>query len=312
MKYYTKEWYELMQHQHYTSGMNAIPDKHYSEQEIQAFYDADLTEEIERDRRIYDTPPDFSWSDRLLDPESFCPEHFLFEDKETGELLHPESIEMAKQYINEIQTENEETFAKRPPFDPKETIECFKDTYTSMLCYATAGYPEWVEKTVDKRLLALNRIPETAYNRLKKEETENKLAFDKIMKDATAVLEGQSIPEEIKSKFCFHDANLLALKRNRTDAELYLRKDGGWTSGTTPYIKIVFKGVSSVDREKGWVIRRKRDSDGELSSNCQYLYDELYKTEEGYEIHLLIWATKALRYLTICCEDIHFIDNINL
>ena len=42
MKYYTKEWYELMQRQHYTSGLHKIPDKTYFDQEIQAFYDADL------------------------------------------------------------------------------------------------------------------------------------------------------------------------------------------------------------------------------------------------------------------------------
>lgn len=312
MKYYTKEWYELMQHQHYTSGMKAIPDKRYSELEIQAFFDADLKEEIERDRRIYDMPPDFSWSERLLDPANFCSDHFLFEDKETGELFHPESLEMAKQYLNQIQTEEEQKFVNRPPFEPTETIECFKDCYTSMVHNGTMGYPKWVEETVDKRLLALYRIPETAYNLLKKEERDNQQAFDKIMKEAAAVLEGQDIPEEIKSKFCFHDSDILALRRHRRDVELYLRKDGGWTDGTTPYIKIVFKEVSFLEREKGWVIRRRRDKDGELSSNCQYLYDELYKTEEGYEIHLLVWATKALRYLTICCEDIDFADNINL
>ena len=34
MKYYTKEWYDLMQKQHYTSGMTVVPDKEYTEDEI--------------------------------------------------------------------------------------------------------------------------------------------------------------------------------------------------------------------------------------------------------------------------------------
>ena len=59
MKYYTKEWYELMQNLHYVSGMTVVPDKKYTDAEIQAFYDADLTEEIEHDRWLYDTPPVF-------------------------------------------------------------------------------------------------------------------------------------------------------------------------------------------------------------------------------------------------------------
>lgn len=61
MKYYTKKWYELMQKQHYTSGLQKIPDKAYSDQEIQAFYDADLATEVAHDREIYDTAPNYDW-----------------------------------------------------------------------------------------------------------------------------------------------------------------------------------------------------------------------------------------------------------
>ena len=42
MKFYTKEWYELMQCQNYTSGLKKIPDKVYTDDDIQAFYDKDL------------------------------------------------------------------------------------------------------------------------------------------------------------------------------------------------------------------------------------------------------------------------------
>ena len=35
MKYYTKEWYELMQKQNYTLGIRKVPDKFYTNEEIQ-------------------------------------------------------------------------------------------------------------------------------------------------------------------------------------------------------------------------------------------------------------------------------------
>ena len=101
------------------------------------------------------------------------------------------------------------------------------------------------------------------------------------------------------------------MKKNKADMELYLRKDGGWFDGTTPYIKIIFKNVSKFEREKGFVLRIKRNSEGEMISNCHYLYDELYRKDNGYELHILVATPKVLRYLTICCEDIEFIDNIN-
>ena len=85
MKYYTKEWYELMQRQHYTSGLHKIPDKTYSDQEIQAFYDADLAAEVAHDEMLYNTPPNYDLYESLLAPARFQPHIFLFVNEETGE-----------------------------------------------------------------------------------------------------------------------------------------------------------------------------------------------------------------------------------
>ena len=68
MKFYTKEWYELMQRQNYTSGMKKIPDKIYTDDEIKAFYDKDLKDEIAHDREIHNTPAQFSDSERNSKP----------------------------------------------------------------------------------------------------------------------------------------------------------------------------------------------------------------------------------------------------
>ena len=311
MKFYTKEWYELMQRQGYTSGLKKIPDKVYTDKELKAFYEKDLKEEITRDRKIHNTPPrTCDWEDELLAPDRFTSDTFLFENEETGELFHPETPEIARYYLEQARRRAQEQFAARPPFDPAETIECFRDCYKAQLRYGAAHLPQWVQESVDKRLLALNRIPENAYKRLKREEQVNRRAFDKIMTKAAAVLEQQNIPDEIRSRFCFHDAAVLAIKKVRSNVELYLRKDGGWPDDTTPYIKIIFKNVQQFDREKGFSLRPKLDEDGDLRTDCIYLYDELYRTEDGYEVHMLFWTHKALRYLTICSEDVKFEDNI--
>ena len=248
----------------------------------------------------------------MLQPDRFTPETFLFENEETGELFHPETPEIARHYLEQDRRQAQERFAARPPFDPTETIECFRDCYRGTLRYGFSHFPQWVQESVDPRLLALNRIPESAYKRLKKEEQANRRAFEKIDAKATAVLEQQDIPAEIREQFCFHDACVLAIKKVRSDVELYLRKDGGWLCDATPYIKIIFKNVRQIDREKGFSLRPKLDADGDLRTSCTYLYDELYREEGGYEVHMLLCTSKALRYLMICCEDIHFEDNISL
>ena len=313
MKFYTKEWYALMQRQNYTSGLKKIPDQVYSDEDIHKFYHKDLNDEIARDREIYNTPPGpYDWEEKLLQPDRFRPDMFLFEHEETGELFHPETPEIARYYLEQNHQQAQKRFAARLPFDPTETIECFRDCYRGMLRYGFLRFPQWVQESVDPRLLALNRIPESAYKRLKKEDQVNRRAFEKINAKAAAVFDQQDIPEEIRESFCFHDSSVLAIKKVRSDVELYLRKDGGWMGDATPYIKIVFKNIQQFDREKGFSLRPRLDADGDLRTSCTYLYDELYRTEDGYEIHMLFCSPKNLRYLTICCEDIRFEDNIAL
>lgn len=311
MRYYTKEWYALMQRQNYTSGLKKIPDKVYTDEEIQAFYDKELKAEIARDRRIYNTPPGpYDWEEELLLPDRFRPETFLLENTETGELFHPETPDIARMYLERDRMQEQERFDSRPPFDPAETIDCFQCYYLALLKYGFSQYPEWVQQSVDKRLLALNRIPESAFKRLKKEERDNRRAFEKINAKAAAVFEQQDIPEEILGRFHFHDSDVLAIKKVRSDVELYLRKDGEWLGDTTPYIRITFQNVQRYEREKGFALRPKPDASGAMGTSCKYLYDELYRNEYGYEIHMMFWTPKTLRYLTVCCENVRFEDNI--
>lgn len=310
MKYFTKEWYALMQQQFYTDGMQSIPDKHYSDREIRDFYARDLQEEIERDRKLHDTPPKQGAWEELLQPDQFRPDIFLLED-EHGTLFHPETPEIARVWLEKAQKEAQAVFDARPPYDPDETIQCFRDCYRAGIRYAHHRYPRWVHETVDRRLLALNRMPESVLLRLREEEFQNRQAFEQINREASMVLDAQDIPDAIRKGFCFHDADLLRLRRTGRDLALILRNDRGFPD-RTPYEKVVFRNISRMEREPGFVIRARQDHHGNWTSGCQYLYEELYRTDTGYEIRILLWTRKSLRYLTIWCEDILLENNIIL
>ena len=300
MKYFTKEWYALMQKQHFTSGLTVILDKEYTDAEIKAFLEQDLQAEIENDRSIHDMPPSMDWAEDLLAPDCFRPDIFLFFGDD-GEPFHPETAEIAREFLNKDFRRQKEQYENREPFDPTETIACFKDCYRMMVRHGWKGYPAWVGETVDKRLLALHRIPESAYNRLFAEEQANKEAFERLTEEASAVLQEQDIPAEIRDAFRFHDANVLSIRKNGADVEMLLR-DGGFMG--TPYCRVIFRNVSRFEREKGLVIRTKREDSGEISSNVIYLYDELYRTESGYEVHMMLTGRQDLRYLTVGCVGI--------
>lgn len=238
MKFYTKEWYDLMQHLHYTCGVKKIPDKEYSDKEIKKLY-------------------------------------YLALKKEVG------------------------------------TIKDFKEGYRIGMRYVPLRYSAWVLQAVDKRLLALDLMPERVYRQLKKEEQKNRRVFQKIGKKAEEILSKQEVSEELRASFQFHDSHLLTLKKVRSNVELCMHNVNGWTEGT-PYVKVVFKKVVLYDREKGFVLRKKQGQDGAWESNCQFLYKEIYRTEYGYEVHMLLWAGRKPWYLTIGCEEILIEDNIQL
>ncbi len=311
MRFFTKEWYGLMQQQVGVDGLTKVADKVYSDAEIEAFYERDLKKEIAHDRKLHNMQPTFELEEELLRPENFKPENFLFEDETTGELYHPATVAIAREHLEKSFRERMEQFEARAPFDPKDTIECFQECYRMGVKYAASGYPKWVGETIDKRLLALQRMPESAYQRLKKESEKCQREFDKINKKAQSVLEQQDIPKDLREAFYLHDANLLSVVKKGQDVVLLFRKDGGWFGETTPYIRITCKEVYSYEREKGLVIRTK-EVDGENRSNCQYLYGEQYRTEQGYEVHMLLWTFRALRYLTIGCKDILVEDNVSV
>lgn len=191
MRYFTKEWYDLMQHQFYTSGLKVVPEHKYLVQEIKELYDEALQAEIDRERNTYSS----------------------------------DTMNADRKEWNQPGSQQNHSFHNHPPFDPTEIIDSFRVCYRIGLRNAYSSFPSWVRKTVDRRLLALQMIPEHAYIRLKKEEMENRSQFQVITEAVQKELERQDIPDYIGSSFHFHDSHVLGLRKSGTNAILILRNN---------------------------------------------------------------------------------------
>ena len=104
-------------------------------------------------------------------------------------------------------------------------------------------------------------------------------------------------------------ANVLSLKEEGDDTVMYLRKGSGM-DGVSPYTKVTFCNAVSVDREEGLAFAMGKDEDGMFTSDKVFLYDETYRTETGYEVHMLIQGTEDLYYMTIACGEIFYEERI--
>lgn len=297
MRYYTKEWYEQMQELYSVEDLRVIADKLYSDAEIQAFYDADLEEAIRRAHTDYETPPSFGVEEELQDPRQV-----IIFNEQTGEVSHPASLEEAREHMAQERLRREAEYANRPPFDPAETIEDFQDMYEALLQYGVQAYPQWVREAVDHRLLALRRVPERLYCRMKADSEARWQAFRAAEEEARTAWEQQDIPEDIRARFHFHDAGVYAVETVGRDVVLYLDD----VDGDTDYVKVTFSDVDRMEREEGMELEIGENEQGRRQSNCQYLYGELYREAGMYEVHMLLWTIPALRYLTIRCRDICF------
>ena len=187
----------------------------------------------------------------------------------------------------------------------KSARSTFTIRWNNLKRRAKAVLPEWVIETVDERLTALGFIPESVYATLKEEIEAEKKIHEKRLREARRVLKAQSIPREIKSRFRFSNATVLGARRSGKDFHLFIGSDG--ENKCSPRVKIIFRNAYSVDREKGLRIVTEEDEKyGFVFSNCKYLYEEIYRTDRGYEFHFLLWTQRALRYLTVACEDVGF------
>jgi hypothetical protein len=251
MRFYTKEWYALMQ----DMGLDfkKISDGNYTDAEIDALYQKQLKKEIASDRR-------------LLTEENF---------------------------------------------DPAKTIQFFETAYQTKLNYYKDTLPNWMTEQVDRRLLALDLLPESAYRRYREESREKKKEWNQINRAAKRTLSKQNIPENVAEALRLHDASLLSFKKSGKNYVMLVRGDGLWSDAPTPYRKVVFQQAVVLEKEAGLRVHKlESDEDGFYQSNVSFLYHEIYRTDTGYEAHMMFWVPKGLAYLTIASTDISFKDGV--
>lgn len=323
MKYFTKEWYNLMQRLHYTLCMRPIADKMsddnlgtqylspvankvYTDAEIEKLYKRKLAASIRHDRKEYDTPPQMIEIDfDKCSLEDFDLEDYVWYDGE--KLVYPKSMDEVKRNYEEEYRRAKREFDLRPPFDPSGTIEMFERMYQGGLEYGYSSFPDWVRDEVDIRLIALGYLPKSVYDRLKVEQKRNRVEFNKINRAAEKTLRKQAkeIPERISQHFGFHDGEIMTFRNIGDDIEMIVKVNGVVFDDETPYVRVTFIDGKVIERDSHLKFeRRKVDYDGEQrDAYCTWLYEGLYKTEDGYEAHMLL-SEGELGYLTIACRDI--------
>ncbi len=252
MKYYTKEWFILMQKLDYTSDVMVIEDndRKYSNDEVNHLIETkwkkdiesyeDLTKKEEHDLMIY-------YKEKLMS----------FFNSDHDKHLH---------------------------------------------------IPKWLFEELDTRLIGCRVYPRSIYNKLVYEEKNNKNEFDQIELAASKELSEQAIPTEYREILELHDANIIKIE-NHHDEGIVLSLSGVFNEyHSSDYIKILFTGNSKIITNELGDIETYIDDEGLVTSDCIYLYHEIWNDKSGYRLDVL--CDKGyfdLAYLSIQFEKLEII-----
>ena len=140
----------------------------------------------------------------------------------------------------------------------------------------------------DIRMLALGYATQETYDKIKEYCISNYKTFEKAMNDYHNCVKKQfknKIPDFEKE--CFHDCCITNFTQKANNLIVEIDNDGE----RTEINNITFKNAKIIKQE------------GSIK-DAWWLYNEIYKIGDKYEIHFLLWSNDTLNDLILTCDDI--------
>ena len=264
MKYMTKVWYETSQKTDYHVLLKASKQAEtFSEEYFKWLYEKKEAAWIKDQKEAAEV----SFED--LYPEEFCVKNLA----EYG--FSPDKIEAAKKGYFEMREQILQNYDEIcHEFDPVQEKKIFRRMMHNNIKNLKANLPdEILRKVADIRVLALNY----ASADIKKEITAFCRANDRTvdeaskayLKECRKAFKKGNIP--VFENASFHDCRIVSCRKKGADLVLTLDNSGGFTNIS----QIKFKDCMVIKQDKPL-------------HNAVWLYDEIYKTDTGYEFHVLL------------------------
>ncbi len=284
VRYLNKEWCDLCQLTNLYFGLRAHKDA--GELNENVYHRLRKRKEksfLKQEREIYDFDP------RELFEEDGAV--FIRADKFiSGEEIHDEDTiiyEMPEEQKNHI-SKLVEAYDLRSPFDIQKSKIEFENRQLMILKENETKIPKEIYTQIaDPRVFALGYSTKEIIKQLKRISKDNEIKVQTVLRDFSAAQKQENIPENLRKRFDFPDCKVNSIEKKK-DIIILLDSSGEFTEDN----KIVFHDATIIQEDKA--------IDG-----CWWIYEELYKTQAGYEAHMM-FADKTNSYieLTISSKNI--------
>lgn len=283
MRYLTKEWYELSQMTDFHLDVRVHKGAGvFNEGLYQRLYKRKEKEFVDMQQEIYDTDPRFMLEEdetAMVPLDMFINEEIISEEDQLVYSMSPEEKDHIQKLIEE--------YDSRPPFDKYDYKKTFANIHETRIKETMDKLPhELYQQIADVRVFSLGYCSKAVKNQLKALSSDNEKMMNNILNEYDKVQQEENIPQIIEERFSFHDCEVTDLKVEKKDLVIHLNTEGGFTN----FNKVTFREAEIIKQE------------GQIKESI-WLYEELYRLDNGYEVHALL-AGEEMAELIIQCTDI--------
>ncbi|MDQ6420236.1 DUF4085 family protein [Paenibacillus sp. LHD-117] len=282
MKYLTKDWYDLCQRTGLHFDMKAHKGAHVRDEALYLrLYNRKAKEYAKMQRELYDVDPRFMLE---RDGMTCVPLDKVLNGEAIGEedtMVYHMSSEEKDRILQRIAD-----YDARPPFDEAKCHADFAIHQEGLCKEALNRLPyELSSRIADMRVFTLGYCTKEVLSELKRLSKQNEKRVTSVLEQYRQAQQAENIPEHIRSRFGFHDCKVAELTSGK---QLIMRLDT--QGGFTTFNKVMFDAAQILRQD-------------EHIAGSHWIYEELYRTNSGYEAHILFYG-EGMPELIIRCGDI--------
>lgn len=281
MKYMTKECYDTMQRTGYHFGLRSSKQaEFFSEAYFKKLYKRAQVKWLKEAKACYE-----------VNLAEVLPEEFCFMPVDGRHLTEAEQEEAQRIYA-QFREKARAAYENRAPFDPKQVKKDFKKNYRRKMKELKENLPEEIlSQVADIRVLALGRASAEVKKAISQYCEKNYKAVRSAGKKYRREYERQFKEKEpdFARKLCLHDRSVESCRKKGKDLLLTLEDRGDPTE------------VRRIRMKNCKVLKQDAPLKG-----ARGLYEEIFKSGSGFEIHFLMEKNWKLIDFIVLVDDLEF------
>lgn len=174
------------------------------------------------------------------------------------------------------------------PFDAQRERQSFAELYTRELAqYQTRTPGDILSKVADMRILALGLCTEAVRDAMEQYRRNCQETVERTMEEYWDAYKARGLDRVWTGDHSLHDSQVRHLRQEGEDLVLeFDREDEDWHT------------VSQIRFRDAGILRQEASVE-----NAWWLYDEIWRVDNGYEVHVLLYRDAPVE-LIVSCSDV--------